>query len=153
MKKALEGSEHLIRLALAAVLAILIFFAIRQALVPPSFGRYGHYRAASLDEIAARTPVFAGREVCAGCHADVAEAKAKGPHTNVGCEACHGPQGRHARDFSSQKPALPDTAKLCVVCHEADGAKPMNFPQVVSRDHAGGAMCGTCHNAHQPKFW
>ena len=153
MKTLFEGAGHLIRLALAGLLVLLIFLAIRHQLVPESFGKYGHYRAASLDEIAARTPVFAGRDTCATCHTDVAEAKSKGPHANVSCEGCHGPAGKHAQDFSSQKPPRPDTAKLCPVCHEADGAKPKNFPQVVSKEHSGGAACGTCHNPHQPKFW
>lgn len=152
MKTMFEGSEHLIRLALVALLAVLAFFAIRHVLVPPEFGRYGHFRPGSLGEIAARTPVFAGREACAECHGDVAAAKAKGPHANVGCEACHGPLGRHAQDFTSMTPVLPDTAKLCVVCHEADGAKPKTFPQVVSKEHSGGAACGTCHNPHQPRI-
>jgi hypothetical protein len=152
MKGIFEGSEHLIRLALVAVVLVLAFLAIRHALVPPGFGKYGHYRPASLDEIAARTPVFAGREACASCHDDIVTAKSKGPHANVGCEACHGPLGRHAQDFTSQKPVLPDTAKLCVICHEADSAKPKTFPQVVSREHAGDTACGACHNPHQPSI-
>jgi hypothetical protein len=76
-----------------------------------------------MEEIAMRTPVFVGREACSTCHDEVFVAKNKGPHANVGCEACHGPLARHAQDFSSEKPVLPDTAKLCVVCHEADSAK------------------------------
>jgi hypothetical protein len=152
MRRIVEGWEHLIRLGVVAVVLVLAFFAIRHALVPRDFGKYGHYRPASLDEIAARTPVFAGREACAACHDEVVTAKSKGPHANVGCEACHGPLGRHAADFTSQQPVLPDTAKLCVTCHEADTAKPKSFPQVVSREHAGEVACGSCHNPHQPKL-
>jgi hypothetical protein len=152
MKRIFEGSEHLIRLALVAVVLVLAFFAIRHVLVPRDFGKYGHFNPAALDVIAARTPVFAGREACAACHDDVVTAKSKGPHANVGCEACHGPLGRHAQDFTSQTPVLPDTAKLCVICHEADPAKPKTFPQVVSREHAGDVACGTCHNPHQPRM-
>jgi hypothetical protein len=152
MRKFFEGSEHLVRLAIVALLAVVAFLAMRHFLVPRDFGKYGHFRPASMDEIAARTPVFAGRDACAPCHDEVVTAKTRGPHVNVGCEACHGPLGRHAQDFSSQKPVLPDTAKLCVVCHEADGAKPKSFPQVVSREHAGDVACGTCHNPHQPKL-
>jgi hypothetical protein len=87
MRRTFEGSEHLMRPALVAIILVLAFLAIRRALVPPEFGKYGHYRPGSLDEIAARTPVFAGREACASCHVDVAAAKSKGPHANVGCEA------------------------------------------------------------------
>jgi len=152
MRKIFEGWEHLIRLACVGVVVELAFFAIRHALVPPEFGKYGHFRRSSLFEIAARTPIFAGREACASCHDDIVTAKSKGPHANVGCEACHGPLGRHAQDFASQTPVLPDTAKLCVTCHEADPAKPKTFPQVVSREHAGDVACGTCHNPHQPRM-
>ena len=152
MKRIFKGWEHLIPVALVAVGLVLAFFGIRHALVPPGFGKYGHYRAGSLDEIAARTPVFAGREACAACHDEIVTAKSKGPHANIGCEACHGPLGRHAQDFTSQTPVLPDTAKLCVTCHEADAAKPKTFPQVVSREHAGDTACGVCHNPHQPRI-
>jgi hypothetical protein len=152
MKQVFAGAGHLVRLGLFAAVLVLAFFAIRHVLIPPEFGKYGHFRPAALDEIAARTPVFAGREACAVCHDDVAGAKARGPHAEVGCEACHGPLGRHAQDFSSQKPVLPDTAKLCVTCHEADAAKPKTFPQVASRDHAGETACGVCHNPHQPRM-
>jgi hypothetical protein len=153
MNRIFDGWEHLIRLALVAFVLVVIFLTVRQRLIPAEFGKYGHFRPASIDQIAAKTPVFAGREACATCHDEIVTAKSKGPHVNVGCEACHGALGRHALDFSSQKPVLPDTAKLCVTCHEADSAKPKNFPQVVSREHAGDAACGTCHNPHQPKFF
>ena len=152
MKRFFEGSEHLIRLALVAALLVLAFLTVRQVVIPREFGKYGHFRPASMDEIAARTPVFAGRDACGACHDDVVAAKSKGPHAGVGCEACHGALGRHAQDFSSQKPVLPDTAKLCVICHEADSAKPKTFPQVVSKEHAGDVACGTCHNPHQPRM-
>jgi hypothetical protein len=152
MRKIFDGWEHLIRLAAIAVVLVLAFLAIRHVLIPAEFGKYGHYRPGSLDEIAARTPVFAGHQACAACHDDIVTAKSKGPHADVGCEACHGPLGRHAQDFTSQKPVLPDTAKLCPTCHEADSAKPKTFPQVVVREHAGETACGVCHNPHQPKL-
>jgi hypothetical protein len=152
MRGIFEGWEHLIRLAFVGVVFVLAFLAIRHALIPVEFGKYGHYRPGSLVEIAARTPVFGGHEACGSCHGDIDTAKGKGPHANVGCEACHGPLGRHAQDFTSQKPVLPDTARLCVTCHEADSAKPKTFPQVVSREHAGDIACGTCHNPHQPRI-
>ena len=123
MRQFFEGAEHLVRLAVVALFALVAFFVIRHFLVPPDFGKYGHFRPASMEEIALRTPVFVGREAYSTCHDEVVVAKNKGPHANVGCEACHGPLARHAQDFSSEKPVLPDTAKLCVVCHEADSAK------------------------------
>jgi hypothetical protein len=144
--------EHLIRLAGVMLLALLLFVVLRAAVVPKSFGQYGHYRGNASSEIAARAPAFAGHEVCEGCHTDVVDQKKLGRHANVACESCHGPQGKHADDPASVKPQLPDTAVICARCHEANSAKPKGFPQVVSADHSGGLACNTCHKPHRPKI-
>src|SRR5579871_7021735 len=132
--KTLRDSEHLIRLALVIVVGVLIFFAIRRMVVPPSFGKYGHYRAAALDEIRARPVSFASQALCEACHDPVAQTRAQGKHAQVACEACHGPLAQHADDPEVHKPQLPDVATLCVRCHEADPAKPKRFPQVISKE-------------------
>ena len=144
--------EHLIRLAAVMLLALLLFVVLRAAVVPKSFGQYGHYRGNAISEIAARTPSFAGHEVCGGCHTDVVDQKKLGRHANVPCEACHGPQAKHADDPASVKPQLPDTAVICARCHEANSAKPKGFPQVVTADHSAGLACNTCHKPHRPKI-
>lgn len=144
--------EHLVRLAAVMLLALLLFVVLRSAVVPKSFGQYGHYRGAAITEIAARTPAFAGHEVCEGCHTEVVDQKKLGRHANVPCEACHGAQGKHADDPASVKPQLPDTAVICARCHEANSAKPRGFPQVVTADHANGIACGTCHKPHRPRI-
>ena len=147
-----KNAEHLIRVALVFVAAVILFVIVRGMIVPKSFGQYGHYRGNALGEIAARTPVFAGREACANCHQDIVDLKKTGKHVIVGCEACHGPLGKHVEDPGSVVPAKLDTAVLCVKCHEANSAKPKNFPQVISKEHAGGVACGTCHQPHTPKI-
>ncbi|HTT24745.1 MAG TPA: multiheme c-type cytochrome [Candidatus Sulfotelmatobacter sp.] len=144
--------EHLIRLAAVMLLALLLFVVLRAAVVPKSFGQYGHYRGNAIAEIAGRTPAFAGHEVCEGCHTDVVDQKKLGRHVSVPCEACHGAQARHADDPATVKPQLPDTAVICARCHEANSAKPKAFPQVVSADHSGGLACNTCHKPHTPKI-
>ena len=53
-------------------------------------GKYGHYRAAAIGEIAAHPMKFAGHQTCESCHSDIADVKAKGTHAHVNCEACHG---------------------------------------------------------------
>jgi hypothetical protein len=45
---------------------------------------------------------------------------------------------------------LPDVANLCRRCHEKDAAKPAGFPQVVTAEHSGGALCTACHLPHNP---
>ena len=147
-----KNAEHLIRVAVVFLVGLILFVVVRGMIVPKSFGQYGHYRADALQDIAARTPAFAGREACANCHQEIVDLKMTGKHAGVGCEACHGPLAKHADDPGSLVPVLPDTKVLCVKCHEANSAKPRNFPQVISKEHAGDTACGTCHRPHKPKI-
>jgi hypothetical protein len=144
-----RDAGHLFRFAGLFVVAFLVFWGIRGFVVPKTFGRYGHYRAAAMDEIAAHAAKFAGHEACETCHSDVADLKGKGKHEQVNCEACHGPLAAHAAD-PTVTPAKLDTATLCVRCHGASAARPKNFPQVDAADHSSGAPCETCHQPHSP---
>ena len=128
----------------------LLFLVIRSHVVPKSFGQYGHYRGASIGELAARPIRFAGHQTCEACHVDVLAVKEKGKHAQVNCEACHGALASHADDPANVMPPKLDTAVLCVRCHEASAARPKDFPQVVSVDHASGVPCETCHQPHSP---
>ena len=147
-----KDTEHLVRLAVVMAIALALFAALRTALVPRSFGQYGHYRGAAIAETAARPIAFAGHDVCEGCHTDVVDQKKQGRHVVVPCEACHGALAKHADDPATVKPPKLDTAVLCARCHEANSAKPKGFPQVVTADHSGGVACNTCHQPHRPKI-
>jgi hypothetical protein len=144
--------EHLIRLAVVIVVLLAIFLVLRAAVVPRSFGEYGHYRGAAIAEAAARPVAFAGHDACEGCHSDVVDQKKQGKHVVVACEACHGALAKHADDPTSVIPPKLDTAVVCARCHEANSAKPKGFPQVVTADHSGGIACDTCHQPHRPKI-
>ena len=144
--------EHLIRLAVVIAIAVVAFVVLRAAVVPKSFGQYGHYRGAAIAETAARPIAFAGHDACEACHTDVVEQKKQGKHVVVPCEACHGALARHADDPASVTPPKLDTAVVCARCHEANSAKPKGFPQVVTEDHSGGLACDTCHQPHKPKI-
>jgi hypothetical protein len=63
--------EHLIRLVAVIVVLLAIFVVLRVAVVPRSFGQYGHYRGAAIAETAARPIAFAGHDACEVCHTDV----------------------------------------------------------------------------------
>jgi hypothetical protein len=143
---------HLIRPAIVLVAALGIFMIVRAAVVPKDFGKYGHFRPGALDAIRAKPISYAGQDTCVLCHDTQATARAAGRHAHVSCEACHGPQNAHATadDPSAAKPKLPDVANLCRRCHEKDAAKPPAFPQVVTAEHSGGALCTTCHQPHNP---
>lgn len=142
--------EHLIRLVLVMVIGAAIFLVVRIAVIPHSFGQYGHYRGDAIGEIAARPIAFAGHQVCESCHTEVVEQKKLGKHVVVACEACHGALASHAEDPASVTPPKLDTAVICARCHEANSAKPKTFPQVVTADHSGGLACDTCHHPHKP---
>jgi len=144
--------EHLIRLAAVIAVALVAFVILRAAVVPRSFGQYGHYRGAAISEIASRPVTLAGHDACEGCHTDVVDQKKLGKHVVVACEACHGAQAKHADDPSSAQPKKLDTAVVCARCHEANSAKPKNFPQVATADHSGGLACDSCHQPHRPKI-
>jgi hypothetical protein len=147
--KLFKDAGHLLRFAFLFVIAFVLFLVIRHFVVPKTFGQYGHYRGASIGEMAARPVHFAGHETCETCHADILEMKKVGKHVNVNCEACHGPLAKHADDPSIQ-PAKLDTAVLCIRCHAASAAKPKGFPQVNADQHSGGLACETCHKPHSP---
>ncbi len=145
-----KDAGHLFRFAGLFVLLFLVFLVVRGYVVPKTFGQYGHYRGASIGEIAAHPVKFAGHEACETCHVDVLDVKKNGKHAHVNCEACHGPLAKHADDPSSVTPAKLDTAVLCVRCHAASVARPKNFPQVDAAEHSAGLPCETCHQPHSP---
>jgi hypothetical protein len=147
----MKEAAHLIRLAAVLAGGLLLFAVLRVEFVPPSFGQYGHYRGNALAEIRNRPIEYAGREVCTGCHQEVAELLHKSAHASIGCETCHGPRAAHTEDPSFTKGALPDTGKICAQCHESDAARPSSFRQVNTKEHSGGSACNTCHTAHKPK--
>lgn len=142
--------EHLFRLALVMAIAAVALVLMRAAVVPHSFGQYGHYRGDAVSEIAARPIAFAGHQACEGCHTDVVEQKKLGKHGVLSCEVCHGALSRHADDPTSVAPPKLDTAVICARCHEANSAKPKAFPQVVTADHSSGIACDICHQPHKP---
>lgn len=150
MKRVFRDSAHLIRPALVILAALGIFMAVRAAVIPKGFGKYGHYRPGALEAIRVKPISYAGQDTCLLCHEEEGKKRAAGRHANVRCEACHGPQAKHASDPAMVKPVLPDIANLCRRCHEKDAAKPEKFPQVVTAEHSGGALCNTCHQPHNP---
>lgn len=145
-----RDAGHLVRPAAVLLAGLAVFLVVRSAVVPKAFGQYGHYRPAALELIRQRPLAFAGQDTCVLCHDDEAKVRAAGKHAHVACEACHGPQAKHANDPASLKPALPDVANLCRRCHEKDAAKPKTFPQVVTAEHSGGVACNMCHQPHSP---
>jgi len=138
---------QILRLVLLTLAIVGSYLVARAFLTPPSFGQYGWYRGAALGEIAARPPVFAGKQACDECHSDILHKLAADAHKTLSCEACHGV----SRDHCDNPDILPVkvTGSHCLRCHEANPARPAWLKQIVVKDHYG-PKCTECHLPHQP---
>lgn len=142
--------EHVLRVGVLFLFAVVVFVALRWWFLPADFGVYGFYRAGALDDNRNRPLAHAGRAACEACHADIVEARAGGRHERIGCEACHGPLAAHAAGEDVPAPAPPDPRTTCIRCHAAKAGKPAGFPQVDVGDHAPEGDCSACHQPHRP---
>lgn len=124
--------------------------AVRSTLIPPTYGKYGHYRAAAVDAIAARAPKYAGRTECTDCHEDVATKREAGNHRGVSCEVCHGPSAAHAESGGDPLPRIPQPRQFCPVCHAYDPSRPTGFAQIDPVAHNAMQRCTKCHDPHAP---
>ena len=154
----MEHSKHIIRAVLLLVVIAIVFVVTRHFLIPESFGDYGHFRADSVVEFAAKSPVHGGSESCAECHADEVSFVAEEEHRSISCEVCHAPVATHAAagEKIADMPVHRTTA-LCGWCHQRLAARPTTFPQVTFVEHVtdkGGELsegiCLECHDAHDP---
>jgi hypothetical protein len=138
---------QIVRLILLTIGIVGTYLVARVFLTPQSFGQYGWYRGAALEELAARTPVYAGKKSCDECHSDVVHTLAGDAHKTLSCEGCHGV----SRDHVNNPDILPVklTGSHCIRCHEANPSRPTWFKQIVVKDHYPG-KCVECHLPHQP---
>jgi hypothetical protein len=150
--KRFKDVEHLVRLAVLFAGGVLAFGVARAAFVPATFGELGHYRASAVNEARVKTPVYAGQQACADCHADVVDLRAKARHKAIACESCHGPLAKHAEGSSAETPKKPDAGPLCARCHAANTGKSKRYPIVDIKEHAGTEPCLTCHTPHNPRI-
>jgi hypothetical protein len=138
---------QIVRLVLLTVGIVASYLIARVILTPSSFGQYGWYRGAALEEIGARTPVYAGKKACDECHSDILKKLGGDAHKTLSCEGCHGV----CRDHAENPDVLPVklTGSHCIRCHEANPSRPAWFKQIVVKGHYG-PKCAECHVPHQP---
>jgi cytochrome c553 len=146
--------KHILRLIILIVAGIALGLAAKSYFTVDSFYKFGHYRAASVMEIAAAEPVYKTARYCQSCHSERHAQWSAGNHKSVICEVCHG-----AAEGHPQKGKLPipkDTVKLCTLCHEAMPGRPRTQPQIDPAHHnpyvVSGQQCVACHNPHSPKM-
>jgi hypothetical protein len=138
---------QIFRLVLLTVAIVASYAVARVFLTPQSFGEFGWYRGNALGEIAARTPVYAGKQACDECHSEILQKLAKDSHKTLSCEACHGVSKEHAENPDVLPVKL--TGSHCIRCHEANPSRPAWFKQIVVKEHYNG-KCSECHIPHQP---
>jgi hypothetical protein len=139
---------QIFRLVLLTIGIVVSYLIARQLLTPASFRDYGFYRGDALEEMASRTPVFAGKKSCDECHSEVLQKLDKGEHKTLSCEGCHGV----SRDHVSNPDITPIklTGSHCIRCHEANPSRPKWFHQITVKNHYSEQKCTECHVPHQP---
>ena len=168
----LKDVRHILHVAVILVVLIGGFIAVRSAVVPKSFGEFGHYRGASLQERMALPVVFQGAETCKECHEDergdlwpgYVEWQ-KGKHSALECENCHTNAAKHverrradptAEEFVVTKDPSP---KLCLTCHDGVIGRPKVLPLHDPKEHAEylemlekdeSTRCIECHEDYRP---
>ena len=142
--------RHIARLVILLVIAGVVAVTAIRLLTAPTFYEYGHYRGASVAEIASDKPNYKGVAYCQSCHAKRVAEWSKGVHNNVKagkivrCEVCHGAAGQrtaggvilasataaeHPKNLKLIVPA--DSRQLCTLCHEKMTGRPAQQPQIV----------------------
>ena len=142
---------QLTRLTIAFTIFISLFLLLRHFLVPDTFGQYGHYRGASLEDNAAVEIHYAGQQACLECHQDIEDQKIQDVHSDIHCETCHGPGQKHVVSGEASDIFKPSGREFCGSCHAKNAAKPKDAVfQVNLAEHNFGKNCTECHNPHQP---
>lgn len=139
------------RLALAFAIFISLFLVARHFLVPDTFGKYGPYRAAAMDDYMSLEIHYSGQQACFECHQDIEDLKAQDVHSEIHCETCHGPGQKHVISGDAADILKPVGREFCGKCHAMNAAKKKNtINQIDLNKHNIDKNCTECHNAHQP---
>ena len=133
------------------------YLLLRGAVLPESYGQLGPYRAAALDEIAARPNYWQSDATCLACHANVGEQRAGSLHEAVRCAHCHGVGKTHVAQaqLAAAGPGITISKAvawdgkldsrldlfitkdrdICLSCHEAAVGMPADFHKITAAEH------------------
>ncbi len=154
--------SHVVRIVLGLVIFAVVGGIGKYLLTPKSFGKYGHYRADTIEEEAGREIRYWTNASCFPCHKYEANIHLKGRHKTISCEFCHGPYADHIKD-GKKVGTLPvkrgkEIKVLCLRCHNrAIQARPKEVIKTVAMpEHLESQkvkvthICNQCHNQHAP---
>jgi DmsE family decaheme c-type cytochrome len=105
---------------------------------------------------------YAGTEMCAACHEDMAKQFVHNPHHAIesdkrrgwegrACESCHGPGQKHAESTSAadirnpSKLAAAALDSICLTCHFGP---PVHEGRLMSSHARNQVSCTSCHKIH-----
>jgi hypothetical protein len=142
--------KQIISIAVIFSIVIAAFIIGRLLFVPRSFGKYGHYRADAVDEIASQKLNYAGLQACKTCHSSINQTLSDSYHKGLACETCHGPASKHIESPGAIKPVVPRERKHCETCHSYNPSRPTGFPQIIAESHNPDKACISCHKPHDP---
>jgi len=138
-------------LLLTFLVFVEVFIIIQRSLRPDSFGKYGHYRANSIEDNKVRTFYFKGEKKCMECHQETYDLKATDVHDGVRCESCHSPKIAGTVDCKVKPPIVKGTIGFCAQCHAMNvGRLERGVPQLDFKEHYEKQNCIECHNPHAP---
>jgi len=149
--------SHVWRPLFVALGIVALILILRVFLVPSDFGihergyMYGWYRKSNEAEWQKVTVKYKNSEACKECHEHNYNDIKESPHTNIGCENCHGPMGNPEDPIGLK---IDRSRQLCLRCHlrlpyaasDRGGLRGIN-PDT----HNSGAECVMCHVPHNPK--
>jgi len=151
--------NHVLRPLWVAIAFVALILLARYILVPKDFGVQGesftyNFHRASNEQDWKDFPVkYLGKEVCAECHTENAEALENSPHAIIQCENCHGPGQDHPDTEDPATMTVDRSRGLCLRCHSDlgyVGINRSNIPGIDPEKHNADSECVECHNPHNP---
>jgi len=151
--------KHIVRLltlvAVVAVVALSAKYLARQ----DTFYQYGHYRGASVAQIASKLPMHQGSASCQSCHKEIYKEWTSGMHLKAhkdnkvvgtviksgpGCEVCHnGPAGNHP---SKEQMQLSVEDQVTTITHKHERHPANEAGRNLMRDPEDmRLLCANCH--------
>ena len=152
--------KHIVRLITLVAIIGVVAFSARYLARQDTFYQYGHYRGASVAQIAAKVPKLQGSASCQTCHKEIYAEWSAGIHQKAnkdgkvvgivvksgpGCEVCHNVvAGNHP---SKEPMPLSTEDQVTTITHLKHETHPANIPgRNLMRDPEDmRLLCTNCH--------
>lgn len=150
--------KHIVRLLTLVIVVAVVAFTAKFLARQDTFYQYGHYRGASVAQIAAKLPKHQGSASCQSCHKEAYADWASGMHRKATkdnviqgvviksgpiCEVCHGIAGNHpskeAMPLSTEDQVTTITHKWANHPANTAGRNLMRDPEDMR------ILCTNCH--------